>query len=1112
MRPVRLELNGFASFRDRTVVDFTNADYFALVGPTGSGKSTILDAITFALYGTAYRWRRDNAVADALAPSTNRCTVALVFDAGPHRYQVAREVRRTSQNIQQNNVSLVRFADPLAVEIDPAGPQPEVLAGEIKELKAAISELLGLDFPDFCQCVVLPQGQFAKFLSATPSERQKILLKLLGAEHYEDIGRRANARAADAANALKIYSEQLGKYADATPEAMEAADARVVALELLLVEVDELVPRAVSAATAAATARDEETQARELAGLLSSIAVPDGVGELQDAAAEARRLAEDARRAAEDAANTADDARQAAAAGPRRGDLERARDHHAEVSRHNERRPGIVDAETDAASRLEAATASHRGLADSAAEAQALLATRAVELAQATTLQTDLDAQREALLGVGVPEGLDEMLRSAKVLSKGAEDARAGVPEAERRVVTLEEAFAAAGSQETVTRAREELDAWANTAAQLTATRVEHETGTRLVEALRADARAAVETLTAAENDRDRARLLVGAAQLRPTLHVGEPCPVCRQQVSVLPPLSDDADADAADAAVQLARAARHMAERAAAEAETRLRDTATKVATLEDRQSATDLRLLRLLPDRHSGEQRDVDGDVAFVAELEAQLATAATAREEARRELREARDLETSTRRASDAAERRLDGARADLHTALGRLSAYDPPPVDPAELEAAWSQLHTWAADRLKALDRQLDDAWAASSHATREHAEQRELVTRLEGERDTAQAALTAAASAASRATQSRVALDDRLTELSGLLAEAPTADEVEPLLEECARLEAALDAAAGEATKARNLAATRSEAWQGWQTRTAAAASELTTARDAVLGLSPPPVATDDLVAGWQVLVTWAEGQGADLTARAAALVMDAEGHQAEHSRLTEQVVRRTRELEVEVPNDETTQASRAVAVALQKSRDQVEAIAEDIAEAADLTRKVEAQRETQSVAGMLAGLLRSNRFPRWLAEAALDSLVAGASQSLHELSGGQFDLSHKDGEFVVIDHADADLTRSVKTLSGGETFQASLALALALSNHLAGMGGSTKLESIFLDEGFGTLDRDALDAVAATLENLSQGERVVGVITHVADLAERAPVRFRVHRDSRTSHIEREDG
>lgn len=143
-------------------------------------------------------------------------------------------------------------------------------------------------------------------------------------------------------------------------------------------------------------------------------------------------------------------------------------------------------------------------------------------------------------------------------------------------------------------------------------------------------------------------------------------------------------------------------------------------------------------------------------------------------------------------------------------------------------------------------------------------------------------------------------------------------------------------------------------------------------------------------------------------------------------------------------------------------------------------------------------------------QSALDTLVAGASQSLSQLSGGHFDLSHQKGEFYVIDHFDADSTRSVRTLSGGETFQASLALALALSDQLAGLGGATKLESIFLDEGFGTLDADSLQTVADTLENLAQGERMVGVITHVTALAEQIPVQFHVQRDTRTSTITRQ--
>jgi len=163
------------------------------------------------------------------------------------------------------------------------------------------------------------------------------------------------------------------------------------------------------------------------------------------------------------------------------------------------------------------------------------------------------------------------------------------------------------------------------------------------------------------------------------------------------------------------------------------------------------------------------------------------------------------------------------------------------------------------------------------------------------------------------------------------------------------------------------------------------------------------------------------------------------------------------------------------------------------------------------VAKALAGHLRANNFERWLLEEALDLLVDGASRILRELSGGQYDLVHDKGEFFVVDHHDAGLRRGVRTLSGGETFQASLALALALSEQLAGLSStSASLESIILDEGFGTLDTATLDTVAATLESLAaRGDRMVGVVTHVPALAERVPVRFEVRKDARTARIER---
>ena len=201
-----------------------------------------------------------------------------------------------------------------------------------------------------------------------------------------------------------------------------------------------------------------------------------------------------------------------------------------------------------------------------------------------------------------------------------------------------------------------------------------------------------------------------------------------------------------------------------------------------------------------------------------------------------------------------------------------------------------------------------------------------------------------------------------------------------------------------------------------------------------------------------------------------------------------------------------------MASALEGARARTSRIKERRAEAADLVQKQRTAQEEQQVAHMLGNLLQARQFPQWLVSEALDDLVTAASETLAALTNGQFDLTHDKGDLFVIDHADADARRSVRTLSGGETFQASLALALALSSQISALAtaGAARLDSIFLDEGFGTLDGETLEVVATTLETLAQGSRMVGVVTHVTALAERVPVRYRVTRNARTSTVARE--
>ncbi len=202
----------------------------------------------------------------------------------------------------------------------------------------------------------------------------------------------------------------------------------------------------------------------------------------------------------------------------------------------------------------------------------------------------------------------------------------------------------------------------------------------------------------------------------------------------------------------------------------------------------------------------------------------------------------------------------------------------------------------------------------------------------------------------------------------------------------------------------------------------------------------------------------------------------------------------------------------AAAEAESGAKHEVDRVATGRKEAAKLAAGIAATREAVEVAEELARLLKANNFEQWLVGEALERLVAGASETLEGLSNHQYALAvNERNEFEVVDHRNADERRPAKTLSGGETFQASLALALALSEQLGELAaqGAARLDAIFLDEGFGSLDADSLDTVAATLETLGGDGRMVGLITHVRELAERVPTRFEVTKGPRSSTVAR---
>jgi exonuclease SbcC len=393
-----------------------------------------------------------------------------------------------------------------------------------------------------------------------------------------------------------------------------------------------------------------------------------------------------------------------------------------------------------------------------------------------------------------------------------------------------------------------------------------------------------------------------------------------------------------------------------------------------------------------------------------------------------------------------------------------------------------------------------------------AEARAAVNAAKNELSEARAAYGTSVTATAVARRAVEATRLQLDKVSATLAGAPSETEVIQSLE-------AIDAADERLRQTRKDAAERRADLVAADKRRAALAGEerkawaqLHQARDSVVSLGAPPVQDAGLAAAWQMLITWARAQHADRTQRQPGLDANAAALQQRVRGDTEAITGLLAEHDITDVAD-PARAAAAVAAQTVRAENSLKAVRQARQQAAKLDEQIRSRTEEEQVATMLGQLLRAGSFERWLCSEALDSLVAEASVTLIELSGGQYQLDRDDrNDLVVIDYEDAAARRPVHTLSGGETFQASLALALALSRQVVGLSaGMRDLNSMFLDEGFGTLDQDTLETVGTTLERLAaDSDRMIGIITHVAALAERAPVRFVVSHTGATSALRKE--
>ena len=211
MRPLKLELEGFTAFREPVCLDFSQLDLFAITGPTGAGKSSLIDAIAYALYGRIPRV--SNEVASCISQQADRMLVGLEFMAGEDRYRIFRETRRKGAP----NVRLDRWRED--------GWQP--LQDRARDVNTEVVDIVGLDYDGFTRSVLLPQGQFQEFLAGSAEKRRAVLSSLLRLQVYESMRRRAAAMSAELKTRMDERQRSLDSLSEATPENVKRLDAEL---------------------------------------------------------------------------------------------------------------------------------------------------------------------------------------------------------------------------------------------------------------------------------------------------------------------------------------------------------------------------------------------------------------------------------------------------------------------------------------------------------------------------------------------------------------------------------------------------------------------------------------------------------------------------------------------------------------------------------------------------------------------------------------------------------------------------------------------------------------------------------------------------------------------
>ncbi len=1186
MRPIRLEFSGLHSYREPQTINFEKllgGGLFGIFGPTGSGKSTILDAVTLALYGKVVRAR--NHTQGILNHAESRLWVKFAFaltGAGgvQRRYRVER-------SYQRHEGASVRVIHCRLVEQGAGGET--VLADREREVTQKVQDILGLTADEFTRAVVLPQGKFAEFLHLDGQQRRQMLQHLFDLTRYGDqLAERLKAwlQAADQGLGVVVGTQQaLG---DASADAVAAARERVRQTATILGQVErelqerEAVHRELERLWQLQQDldqverdlerwRDRDAGMRALRDELAAASRAEPVRRHLEEVARARQVLDEASKLLGEATARLRVAQEqeARAAAAHQAVRQRLMDEQPRLRHRQEqlrealaiagqvqavsgqvrqvradrdrlqRRAGEMEAaiqdrqrELDAAKgQVEAALADlaqravhpdHRERVDRAQQALALL----LETEKALT-------RAEARLQKARADHRHKQEAAAKALAQQEEAAS--------RLSDLEQALARLEAEPPVSEAdlTFEVDwlARAETAAQAVlhcqgaveeaerlradARRLAAEWAGKLQDQQRAEAEAQ-QALDGARRQEEEAGAALAevrrqhqAAELASLLQSGQPCPVCGSPHHPAPAAGPGRHAIAlAEAALEAARAARKaaearleearrgtaevraQAERAAAEADARQRAAEQAAADVVGaRQRLPEpwraLPLARLAEALAAEKEAHADRQQRLAAwrqQVEAMRrqreAMVRQAGDAATRLARAQADLQAAEREEQAAQDelRQVQEAVAERRAALAQAAG----DLTPAGVEAE--------ARRIAALDREAAVIQKRLQNMRDQQGRLEQDLQGLQGELQQVTADLQALAVQEAQWAQDLSHLEGRLRELAG---PDPPEPQLAAVQQELRSLEALEARAAEEARRATEtlMAAERGEAAARRQKEVAA-----DRLNQGVAALDQALAQAGFASAGEAAAALRPDGRRAELDQ--AIRAHDQEGHRLEVRRRELAAALGGRRLAASEWEEHQRRLAEARAARDTAVRDHAAAehALQDVEGRHRQWQELEKERQELSarrgLLQQLQGLLRGGAFVDFLAQQQIRQVAVGASARLAAMTRYRYALEvDGDGGFVIRDDHNGGVRRPVHTLSGGETFLASLALALALSAQVQ-LRGKYALELFFLDEGFGSLDPDMLQLVVDTLERLHFERLHVGVISHVPELRQRVPRRL----------------